>query len=769
MTDGTLGHEERRARARPRRSQHWVSAATRSRVGRLVAVVVAVAACAACGSPADRSAPGASSAKGVPGVSFSVRVQRGAGGTVTSHDGRIVCGTGGAACTADYAWTAQVVLTATPDPGNMFATWVGDCQYTGPCVLDTRRFGADKFAGAVFGPAGETLHGNFSSPAVHGVAFLDRLAGLPDAFDCSSSRCHGPGYDGRGIAPSCNACHAAAGWGAWLTNCTFCHGTRVQSGYAFAADPVKAAPPDAIAERLSGAPVPARSGSHLQHLTGRTGAGAVLSAPFRCATCHPVPADLSHVGGSTARATVTLSGAGQGSLPASLGTYDPGTGTCVTYCHGNGRAAGSSPPFAGAIPCGGCHAAPPASGHPPTDGDPASCRACHPETMDAAGAILASGGKHVDGAIQAAACDGCHGFPPASGAHAAHYGLPGPAPIAHRDARTLEDSFPGATPTTAPAVYAFGCGSCHPLDLAAHANGVADVVLYEEAAPEGSLKRLAAPAAAYDRAAGTCSGVYCHSSGQAAPVHRATPGWRSGTKLSCAGCHDNPPRYASGGPGAGDANSHVGLADDGYEFGHFLGLLGPWHTSKHGGNWSPAEDAAAITCQTCHADTVDPSNTGPSGFYYLDTSGDYVLPGGSPRRSPAWFAGLRCTTCHTEGSAVAPRQGGRVLPLRHVNGRRDVVFDAREALPPVPWLPASPGTPVKPYWFTGGAPSMFDWTGVPVTWSARTASFSLTGASYDPATKTCSSVACHMVESPQWGRPYQYGGFSTCYRCHPNL
>lgn len=319
-------------------------------------------------------------------------------------------------------------------------------------------------------------------------------------------------------------------------------------------------------------------------------------------------------------------------------------------------------------------------------------------------------------------------------------------------------------------MYAFGCGTCHPLDFGSHRDGSPEVELYDAAAPAGSLKQLAPATAAYDPAAGTCSDVYCHSSGQATPGYRPTPGWTSGTSLGCDGCHDNPPRYPSGGAGSATANSHVNLADDGVEFGHFLGMLGPWKTSKHGGWWGPGQDAAPITCQTCHADTVDPSNTGPSGFYYLDTTGDYVLPGGDPGRiTSGWILGYQCATCHTEGSATAPLQGGKVLPLRHVNGRRDVVFDARETLPAISWLPAAPATPVKPYWFTGGHPSMVDWAETVVTWSSTTASYSLAQSAYDPASKTCTSVACHMAEDPVWGRPNDWGtSFDYCDRCHPS-
>jgi predicted CxxxxCH...CXXCH cytochrome family protein len=246
-----------------------------------------------------------------------------------------------------------------------------------------------------------------------------------------------------------------------------------------------------------------------------------------------------------------------------------------------------------------------------------------------------------------------------------------------------------------------------------------------------------------------------------------TPGWYSGAKVGCADCHDNPPAYPSGGAGSATANSHLNLADDGYEFGHFLGMPGAWHTSKHGGNWGAGQDATPITCQTCHYDTTDPANTGPSGFYYLDTTGSYRLPGGDPGRiSWGWQDGIQCNACHTAGSASTGQ--GKVLPLRHVNGARDVVFDSRTALPPIPWLPAAPNTPTRPYWVTD--PGLSGYWPASITRDGTTLSFDLSTSTYDPASKSCTNVACHVAErQPVWGRPYQYytNSSATCYTCHP--
>ena len=94
-----------------------------------------------------------------------------------------------------------------------------------------------------------------------------------------------------------------------------------------------------------------------------------------------------------------------------------------------------------------------------------------------------------------------------------------------------------------------------------------------------------------------------------------------------------------------------------------------------------------------------------------------------------------------------------------------MVFDPRATLPSISWLPAAPNGPTAPYWLTDTS-SFLPWPSW-VTWNGTTASFSLATSTYDPSTKTCSSVACHLVEQPSWGRPYVYAASLTCNACHP--
>ncbi len=81
---------------------------------------------------------------------------------------------------------------------------------------------------------------------------------------------------------------------------------------------------------------------------------------------------------------------------------------------------------------------------------------------------------------------------------------------------------------------------------------------------------------------------------------------------------------------------------------------------------------------------------------------------------------------------MAPTRSGKALPLHHVNGSRDVVFDPRETVPAIPWLPTAPFTPTRPIWVTNAAPFVDP---LPA------------GAVYDPA----------VIPPPPAGQAWPYG------------
>jgi hypothetical protein len=165
---------------------------------------------------------GTTQARGVYGQSFSVQIFPPVGGTVksVSPDSSIDCGVqpGATSCVASFPWAASVKLTAVAQAGYQFELWAADCQGVDYCVLDTSRYGADKYVVAAFAPASDPpMHPNFSLPTAHGPAYVN------GAYPCTS--CHGANLLGQGIAPSCTSCHAfpldhltVAG-----TACSSCH------------------------------------------------------------------------------------------------------------------------------------------------------------------------------------------------------------------------------------------------------------------------------------------------------------------------------------------------------------------------------------------------------------------------------------------------------------------------------------------------------------------------------------------------------------------
>jgi len=580
-----------------------------------------------------------------------------------------------------------------------------------------------------------------------------------------------------------------------------------------------AAPPGSVAGYTETTARPV--GAHRQHLAD----GSIRRA-IPCEECHVVPTRIDgHFsdGAATLTWNGTLAGA-RGAAPS----WDPEAARCRNvYCHGGTLDGGTAKdPIWTQVDgtqktCGSCHGDPP--GPHSAFRDAWDCHRCHPGTVLARAApsdpalIDVAAGKHVDGNLDlpsAETCDLCHDLPPDTGAHRAHADPVSVATVSYGSLAVLEDVSPSGGTR-----YEFGCGHCHPLDPADHRadmgnDGLPDVVLAPPAPPVAGdeLKARNQAAASYDPGPGTCSGVYCHSSGQETPewadrdgdgLPDPTPPWTAppGT-LGCAGCHGNPPQYASGGEGSATANSHVGFDDAPPEFqwewGHFAGMPGAYHTSKHGGGdpltWGPGQRASPITCQACHSDTVDPSKVRSGGFFYFDPGGDYDLsPAGDPSRgiSSSWQAG-QCVTCH----AAELGSGGRARPLRHVNGKREVTFDRRTALPDgydAGLPPLASSDPVRPYTLTTRAGAVLTLTfadcvgapepscGVAADVVMRDAvggdpvlTFTLEHATYDPATKTCTAVACHLDRQQQveslalpplrWGASYSW--FTACSACH---
>lgn len=319
---------------------------------------------------------------------------------------------------------------------------------------------------------------------------------------------------------------------------------------------------------------------------------------------------------------------------------------------------------------------------------------------------------HVNGS---ASCSGCHDTPPATHVH--HYGS-GPV-----DFMPYGDTGVSHSDTA----YKFGCGNCHPLDATKHNDGMVEVELADVNAPAGSLKSLN-PATAYytpglvtftyankapggrpfSYSNGTCGNVYCHSE-----------------KTVTSG--------PVGSPTGTDQNGNLVYAPYTVTYARLYKTTPPWGAT-----------GTLTTCAECHgfpSKTSYPSVEAGVGdsHQWID---DYGY--GNLHAFNMGFDALSCRTCHygtvTEANTWA-RDSMDVttydpVPLAsrrlHVNGSPNVVFDT-----------------VNPV-------------------SYGTVTFNLSGAAYDPVTKTCANAACHLQQTTvTWGSPYRWWLESTeCNVCH---
>jgi predicted CxxxxCH...CXXCH cytochrome family protein len=255
--------------------------------------------------------------------------------------------------------------------------------------------------------------------------------------------------------------------------------------------------------------------------------------------------------------------------------------------------------------------------------------------------------KHENGfmPVGGGACNACHGAPPETGAHRAHFG------------GTAEQASYGTVQNlSTDDTYIFSCGTCHPSSSSSfHQNGHVDIELRDANAPSGSLKSLNPPSAAYDSNTRTCSNVYCHSATtwSSGPVGSPITGvnefpildargnltyapyelgitrnyamvnWE-GTDLDCNGCHRNGPQTTYPTVQAGVGNSHGWVDDYGYEDLHAYNM---------------ASDP--LTCRVCHYGEVTAEQTWSRNTWDITTYDNVALNNKSV----------------------------------HVNGQKDVAFD----------------------------------------------------------------------------------------------
>ncbi len=486
------------------------------------------------------------------------------------------------------------------------------------------------------------------------------------------------------VAAACGEARQTAGTAA--VSCTRCHGGgQNESG---------APPRDRVGRSDTSLP---SVGAHTAH---------VQSAGLACTECHPDPrhGSTSHMDGRVDLAfgpLVTRDG-------ALTPSYDPGARTCSgVYCHGafEGGNAGNAPVWTsvgqGQAACGTCHEAPPPPPHPPVSDDTESCNLCHPDTVDANGALIGpdAGGKHLDGTVgvvkqhdsswmdKAAsgfhafsanrgleACERCHGGDLEGGlvhiacaqCHGASWktncvmchgrgdnqtGAPPRATWGNGSdpVRIGAHSAHVAGGAMAPA---FDCAVCHakPADALAAGHivdGTATVTF------SGIASHGIAPAT-WDRGSATCASTYCHG-GALGGGTNTTPVWTATGQgqAACGTCHGLPPpsphpSASSDLTGCAVCHSPT-VAPDGSLVAPIDGgkhLDGNVEVSGHGAGWmdesSPGFHGSAALqdrafCQSCHGQALD------GGFVGVACS---KCHGSGPSS---------CTTCHRQVAAAGSR------------------------------------------------------------------------------------------------------------------
>ncbi len=515
-------------------------------------------------------------------------------------------------------------------------------------------------------------HGNFNFNGVTGSTITPVWT---DTTPATCTSCHGmppsghPPFPGATTAASCATCHPQSvdpagkivSGGNHMNGksdvaelgCTSCHGEAGRKGNVPGTDlNLASAPPVAS----PGAPASV-VGAHLSHLNPL--AVPAIMGPVACAECHVVPTDSSHATKPPPQKVAfgPLARTG-GAVP----TYVAGSlGCAASYCHGNfsfnGVSGSNATPLwtdTARLTCASCHAMPP-TGHPPLTGSvtAASCSACHPQSVDAAGDIVAGGG-HLNGIADVAAlgCTQCHGDPKRTGSlpgadlnltsapPAASPGAPAYATGAH-----LGHVNPGA-PTALRGPIA--CAECHvvPADSAHAARPPVQKVVF------GPLSTSGGAVPTWTAGTAGCAASYCHGNFNFNGVSgtTTTPVWTDTTALTCTSCHGMPPtgHLAVAGPVTASSCSMchpTSVNPDGS-----LNLIDRGHLNGR-------SDVAVLGCTSCHGDPGRVANV--AGTDLNLTSAPPVASPGAPAFAAGAHAGhvnptvatwlmppIACAECH---------------------------------------------------------------------------------------------------------------------------
>ncbi len=563
-----------------------------------------------------------------------------------------------------------------------------------------------------------------STVASNNTTIIDKSLHVNKLRNVSVNASHGgSGTSFDGVSKSCSNiyCHGSKSpaWGTDLSsydNCTICHGTKTvgADGSTMAASPEKVAPGGTGTDTNGdSAPSDPQVGQHQAHLTGVAGA-VTYSTKIACNQCHTVPANVTDAGHNDHALPAIVQPNLAATLPDGLGsnkgtqawTYTTGTGTCTTvYCHGNGlnnstNAANKTPVWnditylngTNTHDCAQCHGFPPATAsdvpagtHPTATA--AQCTSCHSH-VNATGDGFTDPSKHIDGLVEAAGCNGCHGDPPTTATYGGTTGLVG-ASLGTGDTGATSPLTPGAHDKHVNALTGRGmtCDACHngssmptldkKIQMGFNVNSTTAPGWGAAGVTSGTFTGYNTLSNGFSFASGnagttvntaantnnTCSALYCHGSTLTGGSN-TSPAYVTATTGQCGTCHG---ATAAAAPTAGSHTKHASAS------GYSMAC-----STCHGA--MPANEASHVAGSVAWNLTTDPAGQGrttgalysgaasgttgglaPSATYGSCTN-LYCHSNGSPSgaamayQSPTWgsVASGQCGTCHGVNQTTTP-------------------------------------------------------------------------------------------------------------------
>ena len=325
-------------------------------------------------------------------------------------------------------------------------------------------------------------------------------------------------------------------------------------------------------------------------------------------------------------------------------------------------------------------------------------------------------------------CDFCH--PNLSAKHASHV----------ITANLATATYGSTTNNSAGAVYDFGCGNCHPTDIANHMNSKIDITLNKNhGGPLKAKNNTSDDTNGYYQNMGnsvTCAAAYCHSNGMATPTYYGdqVDWYQTPAGDKCALCHGNSPN-TGGRVGSAAHSAHVvGIHYDDIFNGVSKKLpIGGGNSvnAAHGRN----HRSTTINCNVCHSATV---------VSFANDKNTY------------------CSGCHD--GATPPggiKNVGNLIAntAMHVNGSVDISFINQKI---------ATKAQVTKSAFNGYTTANTGWARNNNSYKAYTSSYDVSKntlfavASYTQAIG-CQNVACHSGNTVKWSDTV------TCTSCHTRL